>query len=175
MKLYPKDPNVYANMVNIEVATGHHDQAIAVLRQGLAVVQHDPGLLWILANLLIETNKLKEVRQTIGEMQAINYPRPYIEYLNARIEMVQGHWLAARQGFEKVRGYAAGPGMQQYLKQVDLWLADCYDQLGNRDQQIDALRRAVKTDPFSAVARANLRRRWWPPAASTRLRRNTTN
>ncbi len=70
--------------------------------------------------------------------------------------MVQGHWLAARQGFEKVRGYAVGPGLQVWLKQVDLWLAECYGQLGNRDQQIDALRRAVRTDPFSGIARANL-------------------
>ena len=72
------------------------------------------------------------------------------------MEMAQGHWLAACQGFEKVRGYLLAPGLQPCLKQVDLWLADCYGQLGNRDQQIDALRRAVRTDPFSGVARANL-------------------
>ena len=73
--------------------------------------------------------------------------------------MVQGHWLEARKGFEKVRGYVVAPGLQPWLKQVDLWLADCYNQLGNRDQQIDALRRAVKTDPFSVRSARTWRRR----------------
>jgi tetratricopeptide (TPR) repeat protein len=156
IKLYPRESGAYLNMVNIEMATGHRDQAIAVLRQGLKALRQDPTLLWVLADQLIEVNRLKEARETIAEMEAINYPRPFIYYLNARMEMVQGHWLAARQGFEKVRGYLVAPGLQQYLKQIDLWLADCYGQLGNRDQQIDALRRAVKTDPFSSMARANL-------------------
>jgi tetratricopeptide (TPR) repeat protein len=156
MKLYPNDCNVYLNMVNLETATEHVDKAIAVVRQGLSVLHQEPALLWTLANLLIDANQLKEAESTLEEMHKINYPRWGIEYLAARMEMVQGHWRAAREGFEKVRGYLAAPGLQPYLKQVDLWLADCYSQLGNRDQQIDALRRAVRTDPFSAIARANL-------------------
>ena len=156
MKLYPNDCNVYLNMVNLETATEHVDKAIAVVRQGLSVLHQEPALLWTLANLLIDANQLKEAESTLEEMHKINYPRWGIQYLAARMEMVQGHWRAAREGFEKVRGYLAAPGLQPYLKQVDLWLADCYSQLGNRDQQIDALRRAVRTDPFSAIARANL-------------------
>jgi tetratricopeptide (TPR) repeat protein len=156
VELYPEDANVYLNMVNIEIVSGHPDKAIDVVRKGLDVLRQDPSLLWTLANLLIEVNNLKDAKATVKEMQSINYPRLFVDYLNTRMEMVQGHWLAARQGFEKIRGYAIAPGLQQYLKQLDLWLAECYGQLGNRDQQIDALRRAVKTDPFSAIARANL-------------------
>ena len=70
--------------------------------------------------------------------------------------MAQGHWFAACQGFEKIRGYVVAPGYRDWLRQVDLWIAHCYGQLGDSDQQIDALRRAVKTDPFSNIARANL-------------------
>ena len=49
LKLYPEDYNVYLNMVNIEMVTGHPDQAIAVVRQGLGVLRQNPALLWTLS------------------------------------------------------------------------------------------------------------------------------
>ena len=175
IKIYPEDPDGYVNITNADLADGHADKAIAAVQKGLTVSPQEPTLLWILANVFIDANQLKEAKKTILEMQAINYPQMFIDYLNTRIEMNQGHWLAACQSFEKLRGYVVAPGLQPYLKQVDMWLADCYAQLGNHDQQIDALRRAVRTDPFSALARANLADARWPPAALMRLPRNTAN
>ena len=156
IKLFPEDYNVYRNMANIEMASGHVDKAVAVVQQGLKVLRQDPTLLWTLTNLLIDANRLKEAKETIAKLQAINYPRRFIALLNARTEMIQGHWLAACQGFEKVRGYLMAPGARDLLKYADLWIADCYSQLGNRDQQIATLRRSVKADPFFGLARANL-------------------
>ena len=156
IKLFPEDYNVYRNMANIEMASGHVDKAVAVVQQGLKVLRQDPTLLWTLTNLLIDANRLKEAKETIAKLQAINYPRRFIALLNARTEMIQGHWLAACQGFEKVRGYLMAPGARDLLKYADLWIADCYSQLGNSDQQIATLRRSVKADPFFGLARASL-------------------
>ncbi len=156
IKLYPQDPGSYLNMVDIELATRKHDKAIAMVRQGLQVVKQNPQLLWALANLLIDANNLAEAKQTFDQLHAINYPMPFLQYLDARMEMARGHWFAARQGFEKVRGHLIAPGLENMLKQADLLIGQCYGQLSNRDQQIDAFRRATRTDPLSQVARLDL-------------------
>ena len=42
------------------------------------------------------------------------------------------------------------------LKQVDVWIGQCYGQLGNPDRQLVAYRRALAIDPLYPEARAGI-------------------
>ena len=165
VKLYPESVGMYLNMADIESAAKNNDKAIAIVRQGLAATQQNPQLLWALANRLIDAHQLPEARTTIAELQKRHYQssqqeelefRPLLEYLNARVEMAQGHWLLASQGFEKSRRNVITPEGHDLRKLVDMSVGLCYARLGSVDQEIDALRRALKTDPGLASARLGL-------------------
>jgi len=154
IKLYPSAINLYTVLADIELRSGNRQQAIEALQAGLKATERSPQLLWSMANLLIDVKQLDDARGVIEELRATDYPRPLIEYLAARIDHVQGHWLAARQGFEKVRGMLTmWPSL---LKQVDVWIGQCYGQLGNRDLQLEAYRRALNIDPFYGPARLGM-------------------
>ncbi len=168
IKLYPDSAAMYMSMANVEAAARDYDKAIAVVRQGLQATGRNPQLLWSLASRLIDANNLPEAQKTIEELRTFDYGRrqqgqaeqlnykPLVEYLDARIEMAQGHWLAACQGFQKSRREVSTPEGVDLRKLVDMSIAVCYGHLGSLDQQIEALRRTVKADPNMAFARRGL-------------------
>ena len=154
IKLYPDNITMYTTLADIELRAGKRDKAINALQDGLKATERSPQLLWSKANLLIDVNRLKDAEEIVDELRATDYPKQLIDYLTARIEFVQGHWFAARQGFERVRGMLTlWPNL---LKQVDVWIGQCYGQTGNRDLQLEAYRRALNIDPFYAPARAGI-------------------
>ena len=154
IKLFPGNVVLYTTLADVELRSGQREKAVEVLDQGLKATHDDPQLLWAKANLLIDTNKIPEAQKTIADLQATGYPKGLIEYLLARIELVQGRWLPARVGFENARGtLTMWPNL---LKQVDFWIGQCYGQLNNNDQQLAAYRRALKLDPFYTPARNGL-------------------
>jgi tetratricopeptide (TPR) repeat protein len=165
LKLYPDRATMYINMADVESASKNNDKAIAIVRQGLAVTGQSPQLLWTLTNRLIDTNRLPEAKTTIDTLRARHYEstqeeelqyKPLLEYLNARLEMAQGHWLAASQGFEKSRRNVLTPEGFDLRKLADMAIGTCYGRLGSVDQQIDAFRRALRNDPGLTSARAGL-------------------
>lgn len=153
IELHPDVVAMYKTLSDIEKQAGDREKALAVLEQGLTATKRDPTLLMETANLLIESNKLDQARRVVKELQTAGVAKAFTEFLTARIELAQGHWLAARQGFEKIRNAQA---VGQWAKQIDVWISQCYGQLGNRDQQLRALRRALSIDPTYAPAKAAL-------------------
>ena len=73
---------MYVDLANVELAAGASDKAIAVVRRGLVAIDRNPDLLWVLANLLIDTNDLKAARTTKDVLGDINYPRSLLALLN---------------------------------------------------------------------------------------------
>jgi tetratricopeptide (TPR) repeat protein len=168
IQLYPDLAGMYSNMADVELASRNNDQAIAIVRKGLAAAGENPQLLWTLTNRLIDANQLPEAKKTIKQLQAHHYQatqedqqrelqfKPLVEYLNARMEMAEGHWLLACQGFEKSRRNVVTPDGIDLRKLADMSIGACYGRLGSVDQQIDALRRALKSDPSLISARLGL-------------------
>ena len=131
--------------------------------RGLAATGESPELLWALANRLLDTHQLAEAEKTIEQLQGHHYR---FGRASARVAIQAavglprcahgdgpGHWLAARQGFEKSRRHVLTPEGQDLQRLADVAVGVCYGRLGSVDQQIEALRRAVKTDPGSTNAR----------------------
>ena len=154
IKLYPSNLNMYTTLADIEMNAGDRDEALAALEKGLEATARNPQLLWGLANVQIDAKLPKEAEKTIEELRQVEYYTALIDYLVARNDFVQGHWLPALNGFEKVRGtLIEWPNL---LKQADVWIGHCYKHLGNRDLEQMSYRRALETDPFYTPARAGL-------------------
>lgn len=152
VKAYPSDVGMYAVLAEIEMRDGKQDKAIEILQKGLKATDRPPQLLEKLAEAMIESRQLEDARKILQELGTTNYPRRQVEYLTARLEFVQGHWLAARRGFEKVRAMLTS--QPAVLKQVDAWIGECYGYTGDYDQQLQACRQALALDPFYTPARA---------------------
>ena len=154
IELYPHFIPLYTALADVESLSNHRTEAIHWLRQGL---ERNPGqidLLWNLARLRIEDGQLDEARKTIEQLVVAKCPQPLVNFLETRIELAQGHWLAASHRFEAIR--AELTPWPDLVKQTDFWLGHCYQQLGNADQQLSSYRRALAVDPFWIPARTGV-------------------
>jgi tetratricopeptide (TPR) repeat protein len=156
IELYPDNVGLFLTMAEIEMRAGKREKAIEAIDQGLKVTERNPQLLWAKANLLIDLNQLKEAKQVIEDMRTTDYYKPLIDYLSARVAFAQKHWLAARQGFERIRGSLNQQKLLHLLKQADVLIGQCYRQLGNHDLEVEAYRRVLNIDSTYTPARAAL-------------------
>lgn len=162
IKLHPNMVSLYTVMAEVESRSGSRQKALAVLEEGLKATGRNINLLWTTANVLIDDGKLKESQKIIDEMRspemAANVPQNLLNdlvgYLLARIDFAEGRWLSASQGLEK--GRATMLHSPRLVAQIDLWLGNCYGQLGNRDQEEKAYRRALTIDPSFGAAKTAL-------------------
>lgn len=158
--LFPKNPSVYALLADIELQTNHRKAAIDWLDEGVKVAPKSQrqDLLWNLCNLYLEENELDEehagdVRSLLAELRKSKYPKPPIDYLEARLLTVQRprQWLEASIKLEKNRAELVP--WPDLLKQSDYLLGRCYEGMGNPDLQLTAFRRAASVDPVWVPAR----------------------
>lgn len=149
IKLRPSDVQMYNSLFQVEIGAGKRDKAMAALTDGLKATDRDPHLLWLMANMLVDVKKMDEARRLIDEMRKTSYPKPLIGYVDARIEFSQQHWRAAVERLNDARALMASDPKRfgQQTLQLELWLAICYQQLGDREQQQQALLRALAIDP----------------------------
>lgn len=154
IELRPNTVIMYTTLADIELRAGNRDEAVAALEQGLKATNRNAQILRGMANLLIVLGKLETAGKIVEELRTTECPRSLIDYLSARIEYAQGHWRNAKEGFEKVRGSLLMSKVD--IKQIDVWIGECYGRLGNRDQQLKALVRAQSRDPTFTPAIAAL-------------------
>jgi cellulose synthase operon protein C len=155
IELYPDNVAMYVALADVEMQAQNQDKALEVLEKGLKVTNRNPFLLDSLAQALIDVRQLERAKEILKELRKVpRYPNENVVYIEARIDFVEGHWLAARQGFERIRGtLAMTPAL---LKQVDTWIGKCYGAVGDYEQQIQVCRRALAIDPFYPPARADM-------------------
>jgi tetratricopeptide (TPR) repeat protein len=151
IELFPHHIPLYTALADVETLADRRGDAITWLRKGLEKNPGQVDLLWNLTRLLIEDAKLDEARQTMEQLGRAGCPQPLVGYLEARSELVRGLWLTASHRFESLR--AELTPWPDLVKQTDFWLGQCYQQLGNADQQLSSFRRALEVDPFWVPAR----------------------
>jgi len=161
---YPEYVPMYSLLADLENRVKQADAAIAWLRQGLEATDGNVQLRWKLAGLLLDMGNVKEAQKIIDKWGDAKYSRddrrkvPPAQvakaYLQARIALLNGEWLAASSNLEKVRsGLAIWPRL---LTEVDTMLAKCYQRLGNIDRQEVVLKRILEATPFNSAARLGL-------------------
>ncbi len=148
---------MYRAMFQVELSLRNSDKATAILQEGIKATDRNPNLLWLMANMLIDTRKLDKARQIRDEMQKGVFRKPLIDYLDARIEFVQQHWKTALDRLSDARAsMTLDPNYAGYVAQIDFWMSRCHQQLGDYEQQEQDLRRVLAVNPSYAPAQKAL-------------------
>ncbi|MEI7782005.1 MAG: tetratricopeptide repeat protein, partial [Planctomycetota bacterium] len=152
LELAPDDERMVRGSVILAMQQADPAKAIELLETSLAKTPGRPTLLLMLGDALLQTNKLAEVEQAIARLkEAIGNSSPAVGLLEARLLIAQNRWMQAKSRLEGVRPLVAGS--EDLTRQVDLYLGQCYERLGQFDEQLDANRRVLTDDPTSLAAR----------------------
>jgi len=143
LELHPQNADMFLALAQVELAANRTKEARQCLERGLSVLPDQSSLLWALANLRIDKGEAPQ--EQIDRLQAQGVSPAEIDYLNARIALLQENWLYAVQTLERTRPVAAKSS--DLAKQIDLYLGQGYRQLGDVDQAYGAYRRALAEDP----------------------------
>jgi tetratricopeptide (TPR) repeat protein len=153
-RLHPGHADLQQARAALELSVGQPQRAAKQLRLALQhVTRRDDrnNLHWTLAGALIQLDRLDEAAQVIAGLEKSGYPRLAVDYLKARVLVQKRRWAEAVRELERVRALAAN--WPEIITQVDLYLGQCYQQLDDPDQQLDAYRRVLARDGSSVAAR----------------------
>ena len=107
-----------------------------------------------LGDLLVRQGELERVRDIVRKIETVTGFADQAAYLRGRLLMEEGNWLEAIKILDVLRAEAvAKPGL---AAQANLLIAGCYERLGDRDAQIEALKRVLLIDSGHLAARRAL-------------------
>ncbi|MEI6505186.1 MAG: tetratricopeptide repeat protein [Planctomycetota bacterium] len=150
---FPGDERAYRGLAVIALQQGDPAKAEQALLNGIEQLPNRASLLLMLADALLQQNKLEEVSQAIARIKELyGAASPAVGLLEGRTLVAERKWAEAKAKFEQVRPLAAGS--PEMVRQVDLYLGQCYAQLDEYDSQLDVNRRILSDDPTSLAARA---------------------
>ena len=153
--LFPDDERAYRGLASVALQRGDFDTAVTVLREGLAEQPSQPSLLRMLADILLRANRPDEAEETIETFVKLQGDkRPVVGLLQARLLMARNRWLPAQKKLEAVRPLVAES--DDLTRQVDLLLGQCYEMLGQFDEQLAANQRVLLGDYNSLAARLGM-------------------
>jgi tetratricopeptide (TPR) repeat protein len=148
---HPEDVRMYQVAAELEFHAGRIKEARECLSRGLKRWPGREDLLWSQAALLIEAGKLAEARAAVDQLHRTQLPRPRVDYLEATLAVKQEQWREGRELLEGVRPQLLD--FPELLNQIDLLLAQCYENLGDHDAALAACRRTLATDSLSLPTR----------------------
>jgi len=152
MKLAAEDERVIRAAALLALQRQQPAAAVEVLDKGLSALPGRPSLLLMLADALLQTNDIERCAQAIDKLAKVLGPTsPAVGLLEARVLIAQQRWLQAKEQLDRVRPLVAGS--TDLTRQVDLYLGQCHEQLGEFDEQLEANRRVLSDDPSSLAAR----------------------
>lgn len=154
-QLFPSDERGFRGIAAIAMRQQDTDRAVASLREGLVETPGQPSLLLMLADVLLQANRLEEAGQTINTfVERQGATSPAVGILEARLLIAQKRWMQAKQKLDSVRPLVAES--EQLTRQVDLSLGQCYEMLGQFDEQLAANQRVLSEDQGSLAARVGV-------------------
>ena len=152
-ELAPQDERAYRGLAAVALQRGDLPAAEQVLFDGIEQLPNKASLLLMLADTLLQQNKLEEVAQSIARIKELyGASSPAVGLLEGRLLVAQRKWADAKAKLELVRPLVIGS--PDLVRQVDLYLGQCHAQLDEFDAQLDVNRRVLSEDPSSLAARA---------------------
>jgi Tfp pilus assembly protein PilF len=150
---FPLDERSYRALATVALQTGNLPRAEEVLLAGVEKNPTRASLLLMLADVLIQQEKLTEAAQTVMRTRELfGETSPAVGLLEARLLLAERRWVEAKAKLEQVRPMAMGN--TELVRQVDIYLGKCHAQLGEFDSQLEANQRILSDDPTSVAARA---------------------
>jgi tetratricopeptide (TPR) repeat protein len=163
IELYPRYAQGYRALSWLELLSGNEADARAILERGVAVLPNAPELLSPLVDLWINQGEMDRVPAIAARLEALHAAAPADErkalslrlaYLRGRVLMAQRKWSEAVPMLETLRTDATG--QPALVTQVNLLLSACRERQADRAGQVEALKRALDSDPNHLAARVAL-------------------
>lgn len=153
-RLAADDERVDRLLVTLKMNLNQIEEAIALLQKVIERNAEDSRSLLTLCDLQLRRSDVSAARATMHRMEKSRFARHILEYFEARVAMVEGRWREACDELEQLR--AAARRTADITKQINLYLAVCYEQLGLPDRQMETYQRLVAMDPNLLAARIGL-------------------
>ncbi len=151
-ELYPAEERVVRAAAMLALRQGDRPEAIEVLKQGLERMPGQVSLLMMLADTYLQIGEIEQTDETVKQLTAVSGDsNPAVGLLQARLSMARMRWREAQQQLETIRPMA-NPS-SDIVRQIDLYLGQCYEKLGQIDRQLEANQRVLSDDPNSIAAR----------------------
>jgi tetratricopeptide (TPR) repeat protein len=148
---HPDDKRLHLALADLELTDNKPDESIRRIEEGLQVLPDQPDLLWVLANLLIDRKDLERAGQVVARLGKANASPEGLDYLRARMLLVQGRWSEAARILESALPLMERDGATLgLLDQTDLYLAQCYEQTDAPEQRLKAYERIVARETQGA-------------------------
>ena len=154
VNLYPRYAHGYRALSWLELLSGNPTDAQSTLERGVAAIPDAPELLTPLADLWVEQGELERVQSAIQKLDARKDAATRVSYLRGRLLMKQGKWNEALALLDGLRTEATA--LPSLATQLNVLVANCHERRGDREAQIEALKRALATDPHHLGARVAL-------------------
>jgi len=154
VKLFPDDERAYRGLAAVLMERGELPAAEPVLLEGVERLPGKASLQLMLTDALLQQNKLVEAGQAIARIRELyGATSGPVGLLEARLLVAEGRWSDAKAKLEQVvRPLVLGN--TELIRQVDLYLGQCYAQLNEYDAQLEVNRRILADTPDSLAARA---------------------
>jgi tetratricopeptide (TPR) repeat protein len=149
---FPLDERSYRGLASVAIQAGELPEAENILLEGVEQLPAKASLLLMLGDVYLQQGKLEEVTRTIARIRELyGTASPAVGLLEARLFVAEKRWKEAKERLEKVRPMVMG--IPELVRQVDLHLGLCHQQLDEYDSQLDVNRRLLEQDPLSLGAR----------------------
>ena len=149
--LSPNRPEGYHTLASTAHRLGNREEALEWLRKGMVPTDESTDLLWPLSQYYIEEEKFAEAEDTLERISVRNMDERNVsrrirtaaalKLAEAELEAAKGNWRTALQMFETNREKVADN--PQLVKQTDAWIAKCKRELGQHQQVVDVIRKAM--------------------------------
>ena len=149
----PKAAELYLQLAALEGRAGRAGRAIEALELGVKALPDLLELRWQLALLLARRGEAESgrLRLQIAELDRLRTNRVFTQYLTAFDQFNHHEFADARRILTSLQpDVARNPGLKSM---VNLLLARVHGELGEADQQQEALLRAISTNPDDLSAR----------------------
>lgn len=150
---HPKNELVQLALARVELIEQRTDDAINRLEKALVDSPKSPTILFLLGELYLQRGEDEKLRDVLSRLTAANVSPERVHFLRARVMMSELKWSQALRLLERIRPVLA---TTELGAQTELLLSRCYAATGQRDLQIDALRRALASRPDMQQARIEL-------------------
>ena len=149
---FAKDERVVRGRALLALQLKEPDKAVELLQEGVRSSPNPATLMPMLCDALLQLNRVDEAEKSIVKLrQMTGTGSPVVSMYEVRLLMSRRRWLAAKQKLDALRPLVGDtPDM---VKQVDLLLGVCHENLGQFDEQLEANRRVVAEDPKSLGGR----------------------
>ena len=152
MESFPQREIFFRARAGIALKEKQTAEALTVIQEGLRASPDSWPLLLMQAEVDLASGNLDRMRKTAGRLRADERLEVLGDYLDAQALLRERNWQACSAAFEELlpelmaRRPDLGPNAYAAL-------AQCYEQLGQTDQQREANRQLIELEPASLAGR----------------------